>query len=372
MISAAMPRSPSRTRVSLLASAALLAAGAGLASCAIAPAGFGQAAASLHRAGADYSLDRPLRDFNDSAFVLTNAGKTKPRVVSVDQLAKVLRSYDVVFYGEIHSHPGVHIQEMALLRALYDRDPHWILSLEQFERDTQAVVDDYLAGRIGENALIDKGRAWNNYLTSYRPLLVFAEAHHLPVVAAEAPGWAVACVGQYGPKILGAFTTTERAWVAADLDVTPGPYRDKFMQFLGGSPSHGGGGATPEAEARAERSFAAQVTRDDTMAESIERAIAAHPGYKVMHVTGTFHAESFLGTVERLRRLQPSLKVAVVDAIEVDDPLAPAFSADEAHDGTALQLIHPAPDAFVEGEDMSAFSAKIKHERDAGRCKYSL
>jgi uncharacterized iron-regulated protein len=350
---------------------ALLTAAVVATSCALAPPALRPSGGSLHKEGADYVLNRPLRDFDDTAFVLTEAGKITPRVVSLGALAGELLRYDVVFYGEIHSHPGVHLEEMELLRALVDRDPHWVLSLEQFERDTQEVVNDYLAGRIGENALIDKGRAWNNYLTAYRPMLVFAEAHHLPVVAAEAPGWAVSCVGQWGPDILAAFTPTERAWVATDLNVSAGPYRDKFMQFLGTSPSHGGGGTSPEAAARAERSFAAQVVRDDTMAESIARALTEHPGYKVLHLTGTFHAEKFLGTVQRLKELKPSLKIAVVDAVEVENPEAPAFPTDEVHDGTALQLVYPPPDPFVDGEDMSAFSAKIKKERDASRCKYS-
>jgi len=363
---AAAARPVTRTGISLkVRLASLVAACVATASCALLPT-------AVHRAGSDYALDRPLRDFYDTAFVLTDAGKIAPRVVSLDELAQVLVKYDVVFYGEIHSHPGVHLREMELLRALYDRDTQWILSFEQFERDVQGVVDDYLGDRIGENALINKGRAWNNYLTSYRPQLLFAQAHGLPVVAAEAPGWTVSCIGQWGTGILTQFTATERAWVAADLHMTPGPYREKFMQFLGASPSHGGAGTTPEAAQRAERSFAAQVARDDTMAESIARALTQHPGYKVLHFTGAFHAAGFLGTVERLKLRNPALKIAVVDAVEVENPRKPTFSADDARDGTALQLIYPTPEPFVAGEDMSGFNMKVKDEREASRCKYSL
>jgi len=352
--------------------AALLAAAVFATSCALSPEPSNAPRDRLHRVGINYVLERPLQDLYDGVFVLTDNGGVPPRVVTLAQLTNVLATYDVVFYGEIHSHPGVHLAEMELFSALFQRDPRWILSLEQFERDTQGVVNDYLADRIGENTLMDRGHAWKNYLTSYRPLLQFAKVHHLPVVAAEAPGWAVSCVGQWGPGILATFTPTERAWVAADLDVRPGPYRDKFMQFLGGSPSHGGGVTSPEAQQRAERSFAAQVTRDDTMAESIARALSDHPAYKVLHLTGTFHAEGFLGTVERLKLLNPALKIAVIDAVQVDNPTAPSFTPDEVRDGTALQLIYPAPEAFVDGEDTSAFMAKMKQERNASRCKYSL
>ena len=156
--------------------------------------------------GGRYQLDRPFQDFYDTAFVLTGDGKTAPRVADLAQVAAALVDFDVVVYGERHGHPGVHLQQMKLLRALVERNPRWVLSFEQFERDVQGIVDDYVARRIGETTLIDKGRAWNNYSASYRPLLLFAREHQLPIVAAEAPGWAISCVGQWGPAILDRFT----------------------------------------------------------------------------------------------------------------------------------------------------------------------
>ena len=355
---------------------AVLAACAVLSSCALQPAspeaGAPGPGTALRETGGRYRLDRPFHDFYDTAFVLTGNGQAAPRVADLAQVADALADFDVVVYGERHGHPGVHLQQMKLLRALVERNPRWVLSLEQFERDVQGIVDDYLARRIGETTLIDKGRAWDNYAASYRPLLLFAREHQLPVVAAEAPGWAISCVGQWGPAILDRFTPLERAWVAEEVHVAPGAYQDKYMAFLGNSDAHGGGAAgTPESAAKAQRSFSAQVARDDTMAESIERAIQRHPGYKVLHLTGSFHSEAFLGTVERLQMLDPKLKVAVIEPVEVEDPGAPAFSADSLRGGTVLQLIYPNPDSFAEGEDSSASMKNMAHAHQTKRCKYS-
>ncbi len=327
---------------------------------------------ALRETDGRYRLDRSFQDFYDTAFVLTGGGIDAPHVANLAQVADALSGSDVVFYGERHSHPGVHLQQMKLLRALVERNPRWVLSFEQFERDVQGVVDDYLAGRIGESALIEKGRAWNNYEASYRPLLLFAKQHHLPVIAAEAPGWSVSCVGQWGTGIFDQFTPLERSWVAAEVHVAPGAYQDKYLKFLGDSPAHAGGAtASPEAAARAQRSFAAQVTRDDTMAESIERALQQHPGYKVLHLTGSFHADEFLGTVERLRTLDPKLKLAVIAPVEVEDPAKPAFATESLREGTVLQLIYPNPDSFAEGEDSSASMKSMAHAHQTNRCKYS-
>jgi uncharacterized iron-regulated protein len=368
------------SKAAALVSIGLLLSSCGLLLSSCAPLSRNEASAThprptgaLREANGRYELNRPLLDFYDTALVLTRAGESAPRPVTVAQAAETLAGFDVVFYGERHDHAGVHLEQMQLLRELYRRDPRWVLSMEQFERDVQPVVDDYLAGRIGEATLIDKGRAWNNYATSYRPLVVFAKEHHLPVVAAEAPGWAISCVGQSGPDILGRFTPLERTWVAADLHVMPGAYRDKYLKFLGTSPAHGGGAAsTPEAAANAQRSFSAQALRDDTMAESIAGALQRHPGYKVLHVTGSFHSSEFLGTVERLRLRDPALKIAVIDPVEVENPGAPGFTADTVSGGTVLQLIYPTPEDYVDGEDTGAMKAKMARAHEANRCKYGM
>jgi uncharacterized iron-regulated protein len=317
-------------------------------------------------------LQRPLQDFYDTAFVFTDGGAAKPRILQLPELATLLARYDVVFFGESHGHPGVHLQQMRLMRALYERRPALVLSMEQFERDVQGVLDDYLADRVGENALLGAGRAWENYAASYRPMVSFAKDHGLPVVAAEAPQFAVQCVGQWGPAILAQFTPQERTWVATELHTDAGPYRDKFMQFQSGSALHGGGAASPEAAARAERSFAAQALRDDTMAESIATALQRHPGSLVLHLTGHFHSEGFLGTVERLRLRQPALKIAVLDALEVADRRAPGFDAADARSATVLQLVYPLPEPFAPGEDSSAWMSGMMAKHTAHRCKYAL
>lgn len=320
-----------------------------------------------------YRLQQPLQDFYDTAFVWSDGGRAEPRLMDLEELAKQLVAYDVVFFGESHRHPGIHLQQQRLLRALQARHPAMIVSFEQFERDVQPVVDAYLAGKVGENALVEDGRAWDNYRPSYRPLLQFAKERGLSVVAAEAPTWAISCIGQQGPEVLQRFTPEERSWVARELDFGPGAYRDKYMKFQAGAATHGGGMAMSEAaKLRAERSFAAQVARDETMAEAIAEALKKQPGAKVLHLNGNFHSAAFLGTAERLQRRLPKLKVAVIDPVEVADPKAPGFAAALLKEGTVLQLAYPNPEAFAPGEDQSAWVRKIMAKRASNPCKYTV
>ena len=303
----------------------------------------------LARDGTGDFVPPSLPDLTSYAFVRAGANSV-PVVTSLDQAADVLKDYDVVLLGEWHDHAGNHLAEMALLRALHEREPRLALSMEMFERDVQPVLDDYLAGRIGEDALRERGRAWPNYAESYRPLVEFAKESGFPVIAANAPASVIRCVGQQGPEFLGRMPADKRSWAAAELHLENGPYKDKFMRFLAEDGDHGQGpvfDASGAPTAGSLRSFAAQVTRDDTMAESISQYIGKNPGTKMVHVTGAFHVEGFLGTAERLKLRAPSLRIAVVVPSEPDqDAVARAH-----REGDLAVLLHPLPKDYVSEEE---------------------
>jgi hypothetical protein len=77
-----------------------------------------------------------------------------------------------------------------------------------------------------------------------------------------------------------------------------------------------------------------------------------------------------LGTVTRLQLRDPKLKIAVIDPVEVTHPQAPDFDAGLLGDATALQLLYPSPEEFVEGEDQSEFIRSVIAKRKANPCKY--
>jgi uncharacterized iron-regulated protein len=285
-----------------------------------------------------------------TSFALMRSDGPTPVVITVDEAADALKAFDVIFLGEFHDHAGNHLAEMALFSALHARAPQLSLSLEQFERDVQPVLDEYMADKIGEEALKRSGRAWPNYAEAYRPLVEFAKENKLPVIAANAPASFVRCVGQDGPEALSRATPERRGFAAAELHLDTGLYKDKFLRFLREDPLHGApetdkskGDPTPAEE----RSFAAQVTRDDTMAESIFLHLQKNPGRKVVHVTGNFHVEGFLGTAERLALRAPQLKVAVVAPVEVENPRAPSLKVSDAAAGNFLVLLRASPKRYA-------------------------
>lgn len=222
---------------------------------------------------------------------------------------------DIILVGELHTHPAIHLLQSRLLAGLNDSAAQTrrqlTLSMEQFSRADQATLDAYLAGRIGEAALIREGHAWPNYQSNYRPLVEFAKTHRLPVIAANAPKPLVSCVGQEGPEWLDKLPANRRSQLARELTLGSDAYRQKFMTAM----HHG------DADSNARR-FAAQTSWDDTMAESMVDYLASHPGRQIMHIAGNFHVEGGLGLASRIASRNPALKVALIVPQTGDTPAA--------------------------------------------------
>ncbi len=310
-----------------------------------------------------------LPDLTAYALIRTDGGKTPPQVLSLGQAAALLADFDVVFLGEAHRHVGAQRAQMDLFREIHQRAPAVSLSMEQFERDVQGVVDDYLAGKAGELSLAEKGRAWQSYGTTYRPLVEYAKEHHLPVIAANAPEQVIRCVGREGIGFLATMSPASRGWAAAEVHTGDGAYRDKFMGFAMGEAGHGGGkkGDTPSAQAL--RGFEAQATRDDTMAESIFLHLQKNPGRKVVHLTGSFHSDDFLGTVERLRMRDPKLKIAVVSPTDYKTAGDIRLKASDAAGGTLVLALRALPQLYVTAAEMRAAMRGSTTAREKVNCK---
>ena len=135
---------------------------------------------------------------------------------------------DIVFVGEQHDDPNTHRLEAAILDGLRRRGVTVTLSLEMFERDTQADVDSYLAGKVSEEEFLKTSRPWPRYATDYRPLVELAKAQGWPVVASNVPRRLASSVAKTGLTALETLTPADRAWAAADIQCPRDAYFERF------------------------------------------------------------------------------------------------------------------------------------------------
>ncbi|CAH7096599.1 Cofac_haem_bdg domain-containing protein [Vibrio chagasii] len=264
--------------------------------------------------------------------------------LSLNALPQELLDADVILIGEWHTHSAIHRFQTDFLKARQNADSNIALSMEQFTREHQDTLNQYLNGEIGEQVLISKAAAWPNYESDYRALVEFAKANNLDVIAANAPKPFVQCIGRKGLPYLEQLSSEQRDWVATEVNTGDSPYKDKFMASM----HHG----TPE---QTEKQFAAQVTWDETMAESIVDYLATNPDKQVIHVAGKFHTEGGLGTAASISRRNPDLKVAIITPVD-------ALSSDSSD--YQLQVLSP-PVRFVQKENrMKAYKHLSKRSSD--------
>jgi uncharacterized iron-regulated protein len=201
-----------------------------------------------------------------------------------------------------------------------------------FERDVQTVLDEYLGGLISERHFLLSSRPWNNYETDYRPLVEYARAHRLPVIAANAPARYVSRVSSQGPESLKALPAVAvKTWLPP-LPFPPASdaYAAKFNRFMQGGPVVPPP-AAPAAQAQVPNPHAqasnphggahlleAQTLRDASMAYSIAEYLKHGRDPLVVQVNGTFHSEERMGVPEQLALYRPKARAVVVTIISDD------------------------------------------------------
>jgi uncharacterized iron-regulated protein len=74
----------------------------------------------------------------------------------------------------------------ARLAEMPERGP-LTLGMEMFEADVQPVLDEFLAGLLREQEFCTDARCWSNYAHDYAPMVNFAKANGLRVIASNAP-----------------------------------------------------------------------------------------------------------------------------------------------------------------------------------------
>lgn len=240
------------------------------------------------------------------------------RALSFADLLRACEGADVVFVGETHLDETTHEVEHALLAALSQRR-RVVLSLEMFERDVQPILDEYLSGTIDEREFLARARPWGNYRTAYRPLVETARRLGLPVVAANVPAALRRRIALGGMEVFENLGENDRALVARRLYDESEAYWRRVDNAVRGHRFGRGG----------DRRTSGQSLWDNTMAESIVRALEEHPGALVLHVNGGFHSAYHDGVVRLTRLRRPDLAIRTIDVTPVLCPAETTLETEE-------------------------------------------
>ncbi len=240
------------------------------------------------------------------------------KVVEPSVIIADLANYDVLFYGEQHTDLITHKIQSMLLQMAYEKyGEKTVLSMEMFDRDVQYIVDEYLNGFIKEGYFNKDARCWPNY-NDYRPMVEFAKAKKLHLIAANAPFRYVTLVNKYGLDTLMLLSEqAKKAMAPIPYNLASGAYAEK-LKNLGKEDSD-------KKKKKREMPDSSKTKKYDvipghslwdcTMAYSIFQYHKEHPDSKIFHLNGSFHTEEYFGIFQRLKEYDPNIKLLVITSI---------------------------------------------------------
>jgi uncharacterized iron-regulated protein len=226
------------------------------------------------------------------------------------QLLKNSKKADVVFFGEQHNNPISHWLQLELATDLEKETAgKLILGAEMFERDNQAILNEYLNGQISTKNFEEEARLWDNYATDYKPLVELAKSKKLPFIATNIPRRYANMVYKQGLESLNPLSAEAKAWIAPlpiEVDLTLPSYQE-MSKMMGG---HGGNAA-------AENLIKSQASKDATMGYSIAQNLKR--GHVFLHFNGAYHSDLKEGTVWYLRKYAPGKDIVNISTVEQEN-----------------------------------------------------
>lgn len=250
-----------------------------------------------------------------SLLLLSNLGGASPHVtttpvVAVD-LAQVsdlpgilprLKSARVVFVGEIHDRNDHHRNQLSIIHHLHRVHGKIAVGLEQFQQPAQATLDRYISGEIDESTMLSESGYFERWRFDYRlyaPILRYAQAHQLPLIALNLPSELTGAVSRTGIAGL----SPEQRGQLPEIDRSDIAYRQRLEQIFSHHPQ------TPNRDPN--RFLEVQLLWDEGMAERAARFLREHPEHVLVVLAGNGHVAYRGGIPDRLRR-RLALPYAVV------------------------------------------------------------
>jgi uncharacterized iron-regulated protein len=215
----------------------------------------------------------------------------------------------VIYLGETHDNAADHQGQLDIIQALHQKNPRLAIALEMFQRPAQPLLDQYLAGTLSETQLQQQSeydQRWGFPWEYYAPILRFAKANQIPLIALNVPTEITRKVAREGLESL---TPDDRQWIPPDAEIRTdnAAYREMIQVIY--DEIHQGRSASSSFD----RFFLAQVLWDETMAQGVADFLQAQPDRQVIVLAGDGHLIYGYGIPSRVaRRVQGVVQRSVI------------------------------------------------------------
>ncbi len=205
----------------------------------------------------------------------------------------------IVYLGETHDSIEDHQAQLAIIQEMQRQNPKIAIALEMFQRPFQSVLDQYLAGELTEEQLIERteyNQRWRFPWEYYAPIVRFAKENKLRILALNTPTEVTRKVATQGLESL---TAEEKKHIPliSEIRTDNAAYRQMLLEVYQQHQKAAQGNSTAF-----ERFLQAQVLWDETMAEKIAEFVKANPDYQVVVLAGQGHLVYGYGIPSRVER----------------------------------------------------------------------
>jgi uncharacterized iron-regulated protein len=233
------------------------------------------------------------------------AAPIQPIPQSRPEVLKKLLQAQIVYLGETHDRSLDHEAQLEILQQLRTDRPKLAIALEMFQKPYQASLNQYLNGKLTEAELLaqtEYPKRWGFNWDFYEPILRFAKANRIPLLAINTPSEVTRKVARTGLENL---ASEDLKWIPplSEIDTSNEAYRQRLIEtYQSFHQAHGN-------HSGFDRFFQAQVLWDETMADAIAQYWLKHQDRKVVVLVGQGHLLYGDGIPSRVkRRLQSVAK----------------------------------------------------------------
>lgn len=226
--------------------------------------------------------------------------------VTKEEMIEMIADARIVYVGESHDNVDAHRVQLAILKALAQRNPGRItVAVEMLKQSSQDIADQWSSGELGEKDLVRRWVAdWSNDFAYYRDILTYIRDHRIPLLALRAPDtWMAKVKGENAadgdaPEVslpeLDVQDPYHRSQIEAIFEKHPGA--NDFEQF-----------------------YKVQVLWDESMAARIHEYLIseAGKGRQLVVFAGSQHIEHGFGIPRRVfRRIPASYRIILPVPLE--------------------------------------------------------
>lgn len=221
---------------------------------------------------------------------------------SFGALLSRLQQRRAVLVGETHDRYDHHLNQLEIIRGLRERGVDLAVGMEFFQEPFQPHLDRYVAGEIGEKALLKDTQyyeRWRYDFRHYRDILAYAQDQGIPLVALNAPTELVRKVSQGG---LSALSSEERRRLPADLSPPDAVYKERLRPVY---EMH-----VQLSADRLQRFAEVQMLWDEYMARVARDYLDANPGKALVILAGSGHVayqDAIPGRLTRMTGVQTAV-----------------------------------------------------------------